>query len=122
MARRVSSELKQRMKWEICICIRQKAICEYISVFVNWFKCASTPQVEQTKRPVCVSGQGIWMASGKPGRLVVTQVTPEVPGEKHIAADCSGKEALKRYWRWHSSVFIQQFFYYITRRWQFDHS
>ena len=60
-------------------------------------KGAPKPQVEQTKRPVCVSGCGIWMASGEPGRLVVTQVTPEVPGEKHIAAVCNGKEALKHY-------------------------
>lgn len=51
-----------------------------------WGKKRTKPQVEQTKRPVCVSGWGIWMASGGPGRLVVTQVTPEVPGEKHIAA------------------------------------
>lgn len=62
-----------------------------------WGKKRTKPQVEQTKRPVCVSGWGIWMASGGPGRLVVTQVTPEVPGEKHIAAVCSGKGALKHY-------------------------
>lgn len=42
----------------------------------------------QTKRPVCVSERGIWLASGEPGRLVVTQVTPEVPGEKHIGEVC----------------------------------
>lgn len=59
------------------------------------------------------------MASGEPGRLVVTQVTPEVPGEKHIAADCSEKETLKRYCKkkeegthWHSNVFMQLFLLY----------
>ncbi|XP_056153962.1 electrogenic aspartate/glutamate antiporter SLC25A13, mitochondrial [Lampris incognitus] len=35
------------------------------------------------------------MASGEPGKSVVTQVTPEVSGEKHIATVCS---ALKRCW------------------------
>ena len=56
------------------------------------------PQVVQTKRPVCVSGWGIWMASGGPGGLVVTQVTPEVPGEERTTV-CSGGEALKRYFK-----------------------
>lgn len=71
---------------------------------------------EQTKRPVCVSGWGIWMASGEPGRLVVTQVTPEVPGEKHIVAVCSGKGALKRHRRTHlhSNVFMHLVFFFLS--------
>ena len=83
-----------------------------------WGKKCTKPQVEQTKRPVCVSGWGIWMASGGPGRLVVTQVTPEVPGEKHIAAFCSRKGALKHDWRTHLhstvSCNCMFFFYYTT--------
>lgn len=35
------------------------------------------------------------MASGGLAGLVVTQVTPEVPGEKHIVAVCCGSGALK---------------------------
>lgn len=57
---------------------------------------APKPQVKQTKKPVCVSGWGVWMASGEPGRLVVTQATPGIPGENRIAAVCSGKYTLKR--------------------------
>lgn len=68
----------------------------YVLVHVQPPQKRAKPQVEQTKRLVCVSGWGVWMASGKPGRLVVTQVTPEVPGEKHIAIVCSEKGALKR--------------------------
>ena len=95
--------------WCMCICI-----C--VSACPTWWrkKKGPKPQVEQTKRPVCVSGWGIWMASGEAGRLVVTQVTPEVPGEKHIAVVCCGKGALKRHCvkrrHLHYNVFMQLVF------------
>lgn len=108
------------MKWKrkfvivahCCICIGQGWFVNiyYISACKAYVHLrVSTPQREQTKKPVCVSGWGIWMASGDPGRLVVTQVTPWVPGEKHIAADCS--EEKKTEWtHWHASVFMKWFF------------
>ena len=49
------------------------------------------------------------MASGEAGRLVVTQVTPEVPGEKHIATVCSEKRSFEASLRKKGSICVTMF-------------